>query len=229
MLAALVLGSLHGECDKSSAYLSNQMPRTISTKPDYSVRFWEKHGLRSPKRDIFALLRDRVCFRYETPPPDSRATVLELDFRDLPRRLAHSTNGLRCVVTSPPYLDTTNFEEDQWLRLWFLGGPPKPTYRRISRDDRYENPAFYWQFIADMWRVLGCTLALNADVVIRLGGKNLSSRSIVDGLMDTSTFARRKVKLISSYVSRIRGRQTEAFRPGSQGCRFEVDCHFRVH
>jgi len=32
MLAALVLGALHGESDKSSSYLSNQMPRTVSTR-----------------------------------------------------------------------------------------------------------------------------------------------------------------------------------------------------
>ena len=39
MLAGLVLGSLHGESERSPSYLSNQMPRTISTKPEYSVRF----------------------------------------------------------------------------------------------------------------------------------------------------------------------------------------------
>jgi len=33
MIAALTLGALHGESKKSSSYLSNQMPRTISTKP----------------------------------------------------------------------------------------------------------------------------------------------------------------------------------------------------
>src|SRR5258705_2335387 len=42
-----------------------------------------------------------------------------------------------CVITSPPYLDVTNFEEDQWLRLWFLGGPPYPTRHRLASDDRH--------------------------------------------------------------------------------------------
>ena len=44
MIAGLTLGALHGESEKSPSYLSNQMPRTISTKPAYSVRFWKKHG-----------------------------------------------------------------------------------------------------------------------------------------------------------------------------------------
>ena len=37
MIAALVLGSLHGESHRSSRYLSNRMPRTISTKPATSA------------------------------------------------------------------------------------------------------------------------------------------------------------------------------------------------
>ena len=48
MIAGLILGALHGETQKSSSYLSNQMPRTISTKPAYSVRFWQRHEL-SPR------------------------------------------------------------------------------------------------------------------------------------------------------------------------------------
>ena len=36
----------------------------------------------------------------------------------------------RCslLFTSPPYQGVTNYHEDQWLRLWLLGGPPKPQY-----------------------------------------------------------------------------------------------------
>ncbi len=37
-IAALCLGALHGESHRSPNYFSNRMPRTISTKPDYSVR-----------------------------------------------------------------------------------------------------------------------------------------------------------------------------------------------
>lgn len=54
MLAALILGALHGESNKSRSYLSNQMPRTISTKPEYSIRFWQKNGFKAPKRDVMS-------------------------------------------------------------------------------------------------------------------------------------------------------------------------------
>ena len=228
MLAGLVLGCLHGESNKSPSYLSNQMPRTISTKPEYSVRFWIKHRYRPPQRDVFDLLRKHLVFRYESEPPALKGLALESDFRDLPSRLRGLKKAPRLVVTSPPYLDTTNFEEDQWLRLWFLGGPPNPTYRTISKDDRHDNPDSYWCLIADLWRVLGKVLARRAHVVIRMGGKKLTPERIASGLTANSSFSGRKVELIHTEVSAIKKPQTASFRPGAPGGGYEVDCCFAV-
>ena len=152
MIAALVLGSLHGETEKSPSYLSNQMPRTISTKPDYSVRFWKERGYRPPERDAFQLMRKQLRFRYESDPPARTATVLMTDMRELPRIRLGLRKPIRCVITSPPYFDVTSFEEDQWLRLWFLGCAPRPTYGRISKDDRHTSTSKYWDLVSDMWR-----------------------------------------------------------------------------
>jgi len=228
MIAAIVLGALHGESEKSPSYLSNQMPRTISTKPKYSIQFWKKHGQKAPRRDVFRLVRNRLDYRYESPPPEDHGIVFQADMRELPRLCRGLPRQPRCVITSPPYLNVTNFEEDQWLRLWFLGSLPQPTYGRISRDDRHERPEAYWGMIADMWRVLGCLLGKSANVVIRLGGKDLDPERIVGCLTGTSALSGRKASLASHEVSAIKSRQTDAFRPGSQGCRFEVDCHFRL-
>ena len=155
MLAALVLGSLHGEMDKSHSYFSNQMPRTISTKPAYSLRFWKDRSLVPPDRDVFALLHQRARFRYESTPPEGTAVVIHGDMRELSWIKRHLPRPIRCAITSPPYFNVTNFEEDQWLRLWFLGGPPFPTRGRVSVDDRHSYETRYWQFIADMWRCPG--------------------------------------------------------------------------
>jgi hypothetical protein len=228
MIAALVLGSLHGESQKSKSYLSNQMPRTISTKPAYSVRFWKRHRMEAPERDVFELLRDRVTFRYESEPPAERCQVLRTDMRELPRVIDNLAGKVRCVITSPPYLDVTNFEEDQWLRLWFLGGAPKPTYRVVSKDDRHESPERYWDLIADVWRVLGQLLAKSAHVVIRIGGKNFDPAGMGKSLTATSVFSGRKATLVTSEVSEIRRRQTDSFRPGSKGCLSEADFHFQL-
>jgi hypothetical protein len=229
MIAALVLGSLHGESHRSPWYLSNQMPRTISTKPAYSVRFWKERGLLPPERDAFEVIRGRLAYRYESDPaPRGQVLVSQLDMRDLPR-LVGLPEKIKCVITSPPYLDVTNFEEDQWLRLWFLGNSPHPTYQRISQDDRHERPERYWGFIGDMWRSLGLVLARNANIVIRIGACGVAPERVVEMLSACTAFAKRKVTLVSHSVSELRRRQTDSFRPGSKGCRFEADCHYCMH
>ena len=228
MLAAIALGSLHGEMDKSNSYLSNQMPRTISTKPEYSVKFWAQHELVAPERNVFTLLRDRALFRYESDPPHGEARILHRDMRELPHCKTMSRNRVRCVITSPPYLDVTDFEEDQWLRLWFLGGPERPVRRRLSRDDRHTSGKSYWAFIADMWRSLGTSLGMNSDVVIRIGSLSMEPCDLRDALFASSVFAGRKTELITCEVSALRNRQTDTFRPGSRGCLVEVDCHIHL-
>jgi hypothetical protein len=146
--------------------------------------------------------------------------------RELHRvKLAHP---VKCVVTSPPYLDITNFEEDQWLRLWFLGGPPKPSPGRLSRDDRYERADLYWRLIADMWRTLGQVLDKNSHVVMRVGGRGLDPAQIVAGVQGTAVFSQRKVKLVGHEVSPMKNRQTHSFRPGKVGLAAEVDCILKV-
>ncbi len=228
MIAALVLGSLHGESERSSAFFSNQMPHTISTKPAYSVRFWKTHRLRPPKRDAFKLIASRVAFRYESEPPRGEAAVFQLDMRELARQIVYFPGPVRCAITSPPYFDVTSFEEDQWLRLWFLGSQPHPSYGKISRDDRCENSDRYWSLIADMWRMLGSILASRAHVVIRLGAVRIAPRQLVDALEGASVFCGRKVKFVGHEVSTLVKRQTDSFRPGSSGCKVEVDCQFAV-
>jgi hypothetical protein len=228
MLAALVLGALHGESVKSPSYLSNQMPRTISTKPDYSVRYWRRHGLTAPERDAFALLRNRIDYRYASPVPQGRGRVFRSDVRLLPHLDETIAGRVNAVITSPPYLDITNFEEDQWLRLWFLGGPAYPTRGRISSDDRHRTLDAYWSLIADTWRTFGQLLAQRAHVVMRLGFKSLPPDQIVEGVLGSSVVAQREVDLIQYHVSDIRRRQTDSFRPGSKGCLQEVDVHMVV-
>lgn len=225
MIAALVLGALHGDT-KSPRYLSNQMPRTISTKPGYSVRFWTAGKLSPPERDVFAVLRSATTFRYASTRPRRRAAVFLDDMRELPWRVP--AGKVQLVVTSPPYLNTTSFEEDQWLRLWFVGGPPRPTKGVVSRDDRLHTRDAYWQLIGDLWRTLGHIVAPGGHVVIRIAGSGLSSSDLCEGLEGTSCLSRRQAILRSTETSPILRRQTDAFRPGSIGLRTEVDCHFQL-
>ncbi len=58
--------------------------------------------------------------------------------RNLPRIIdSDARAAIRCAVTPPPYLNVTSLEEDQWLRLWFLGGPAHPKKGIMSSDERH--------------------------------------------------------------------------------------------
>ncbi|MBD3174177.1 MAG: DNA methylase [Armatimonadia bacterium] len=228
MIAALILGRLHGETKKSRHYLSAQMPRTISPKPEYALRFWKEHGYQAPERDVFSFLREQLEFRYASAPPPNKGRSMLTDVRCLPQAARAYSGQVTCAITSPPYLDTTRYEEDQWLRLWFLGGEPRPTYTRVSRDDRHANRERYWAFIGHMWQALGEMLAPKGYVVVRLGGRRLEPEDIVDGLTGSTQVCSRTVHLVEHEVSPIGTKQTHAFRPGSKGCAYEVDCVFRM-
>lgn len=227
MLAGLVLGALHGDV-ASGGYLSNQMPRTISTKPAYSLRYWAKQKQTPPDRDVFDIVRQWAEYRYNSELPAGESRVMQMDVRNLSKAEAAIPKGVRCVVTSPPYFDTTDFEEDQWLRLWFLGAGTKPKGSRGDSDDRHRREDRYWRFIADTWRSLGRVLAKDANVVVRIGGRKLRPDRIRTALIGTARFSGRKVKLVSWDVSKLKNRQTRSFRPDSDGIGVEVDCHFRV-
>lgn len=228
MVAAVALGALHGESDKSDRYLSNQMPHTISTKPDYSVRFWKRYRYKAPKRNAFELLRRQLQYRYESVQPKERAQILHTDMRNLPRYKSALEGPIRYVVTSPPYFDVTNYGEDQWLRLWFLGGPPSPIRQKFSKDDRHSAEEQYWTLLADMWRVLGQTMGHDSHIVIRLGATRIQPARLASGLEGVARVAGRHVKLASHKVSELVRRQTDSFRPGSTGCKVEIDCYFQM-
>lgn len=227
-IAALALAALHGESDRGKNYFSNQMPRTIATKPDYSIRFWHKRAQRAPHREVFEVLRRLLEFRYVTAPPSRAAFIAQSDMRKLPELCPISRGRVRLAITSPPYLDMTRYVEDQWLRLWFLGGEPRPVYRHHGQDDRRTNPREWWKFMDEAWAVIGAMVAPKGHVVFRLGGKNLPVRDIRDGLVAASRRSGRRCELRETQVSEIRRRQTPAFRPNSVGCLFEVDCHFQL-
>ena len=227
-IAALVLGSLHGEMDRSSSYFSNQMPRTISPKPAYAIRFWENRGLKAKQRNAFDVLRQRAAFRMRDGRPEGKATTILGDARIVSAVLPSHLSEISAVITSPPYLDVTSYEEDQWLRLWFLGGEPRPTYSKISKDDRHTSPRKYWRFLADVWQGVAPLLNDSATIVCRIGGKSLSVEELTSNLLATVRSALPTWTIYSQpVVSKIEGRQTESFRPGSVGCKFEVDIIFR--
>lgn len=179
------------------------------------------------KRDVFEILRARAKLRLSGQRPKLRAQVRLQDVRRAADAFPTLRHGIKAIITSPPYFNTTNTEEDQWLRLWFLGHEPRPTYGQITRDDRHSNKSAYWNFLTEAWAGIAPLLRPDAVLVCRLGAIGMNEEELTRGLMDSIRRTFPCASLIQPPVrTAIRNRQTEAFRPGSSGCLFEVDYLF---
>ena len=226
-VAAIVLGHLHGELNRSDYYLSNQMPHSISTKPTYSINYWKNHDLSPPERDVFNVLLNRTEFRLGDGVPSRRGTASRCDVRAVHRVFCRYIGTVDAIVTSPPYLDVTCFEEDQWLRLWFLGGPANPTYGRISRDDRHGSACRYWDFLAEAWRSLALLLKPKGHLVCRIGTGKEDPEELAENLIDSVRDAWPAAKLIGQpVITGTQKRQTTVLNAGAVGCRYEIDYAF---
>lgn len=227
-IAALALGALHGESHRSPNYLSNRMPRTISTKPDYSVAWWRSRELAPPNRDAFEILRRMAGYRYADPLPSLNGDVVLADARTAGKAFHRYRGMVNLVITSPPYLDITDYQEDQWLRLWFLGGTPRPVTRN-NKDDRHRNDLEYWTFLREVWAGMEQLLAPKATIVVRIGGRNAVRESIRDSLLDSLTdgLPHGRIRLLDDgLTTKISGGQLQSFNPKSKGIRVEHDFRF---
>ena len=211
-IAALSLGALHGESHRSPHYFSNRMPRTISTKPAYSVRWWREKGYTPPTRDVFSILRYMSDYRFQTPPPLLRGEIALSDSRKAAESFPHLLGQITDVITSPPYLDTTSYREDQWLRLWFLGSLAGNTFTRD--DGRHHSINKYKAFLAESWVGIAPLLGKEVRIVVRIGGRKLPKEEVLEILESSLKSAtQRSVRLQDGGVtSLVKHTQSNAFR-----------------
>jgi site-specific DNA-methyltransferase (adenine-specific) len=125
-LKGAVVGIMHGKgrSDRSTAYLSVDMPNTFSMSPNYVRGFVERNELRAPPVDVFSKFRERCQWLLRAGPLSKSppARVLAGDAARLPDVLAGSgVSTVGAIVSSPPYLGILRYGAFNWIRLWFLG------------------------------------------------------------------------------------------------------------
>ena len=211
-IAVLSLAALHGESHRSPNYFSNRMPRTISTKPAYSVRWWREKGYEPPPRDVFSILRYMNDYRFRTAPPTRRGEVALSDARRAGDSFPHLARQVTDIITSPPYLNTTNYHEDQWLRLWLLGGGA--TANQLPGDGRHHSFEKYCAFLVEAWAGVAPLLAAQARIVVRIGGRKLTKKKLLDALITVlENGTKRNVRVVDRGVSStVKHTQANAFR-----------------
>lgn len=227
-IAALSLGALHGESHRSPNYFSNRMPRTISTNPAYSVRWWRDNGYAAPVRDVFPILRNMSHYRFASAPPAFRGEIALSDARKAAERFPHLVGQITDVITSPPYLNTTSYREDQWLRLWFLG---EDAEKPVRDDGRHHSVKKYREFLEESWAGVTPLLADEVRIVVRIGGRKLPKEDafeFLDSALKRAT--QRSVQIQDEGVSSlVRNTQANAFLGSKPSPTFEHDFCFLLH
>lgn len=166
-LRAVTLGILHGPVMKTQpSYLSNQMPRTFATKPDYSVKYWTERSLKPGYVDLAELIKRKTQYIFNDQLPKKVSGKIVLgDSRTINNVFEKKFDW---VITSPPYYGMSTYEQDQWLRNWFLGGSEKVEYSTKGQLKHYSENAFT-KDLAKVWSNAAKKSKPNAKLIIRFG------------------------------------------------------------
>lgn len=171
ILRAAALGCLHGPLtlDKSSpSYFSNQMPRTFSSKPAYSIQFWKENALRAPNVSVIDVLRKKLE-RISDLDSVSPASHWHVKCRDARKVQSFDlSDKASVIITSPPYYGMQTYEQDQWLRLWFLGGPEEIDYDN-DRQIRHSGREDFTEDLAKVWINIRKHASKSAHLYVRFG------------------------------------------------------------
>jgi hypothetical protein len=73
------------------------------------------------------------------------------------------------VVTSPPYYGMRTYIADQWLRTWFLGGPPEVPYGTHGQIARQPNQEAFIRALATVWATTARRCHRGTRLAIRFG------------------------------------------------------------
>lgn len=172
LLRAAMLGCLHGPTSKQAdtqAYFSNQMPRTFSSKPGYSVRYWTERGLVAPDVALLPVLQRKLLRLVESEPPEGvvHSHAVLGDSR-LAASLPSAARDFSVVVTSPPYYGMRTYVEDQWLRNWFLGGPDHVEYGQ-SKQLEHSGQDIFAKSLGAVWKNMARTRSSELNMYVRFG------------------------------------------------------------
>lgn len=186
-LRGIVLGALHGPLQKTiRSYFSNQCPRTYAPKPAYATKYWRKRGLVPPRVEALEVIGRRAR-RYYRTLPDGPGKVRLGDSR-IHRVLVPDDDGTRFswVITSPPYYGMRTYIPDQWLRNWFLGGPPRADYTNENQIV-HSSPEEFARDLSRVWENAARVCLPHAKLIVRFGG-------IADRQVDCLALAKKTIR-----------------------------------
>lgn len=126
LIIAVCLGMLHANHSSSGATagFSISMPNAFAMSPGYVRGYIAEHGLVRPDVDVFTMVEDKLGRLGLPDEPIDAGRAWAQDATSLPPK-ALRDRPADLVLTSPPYLQVIQYGKYNWVRLWFLGAPPK--------------------------------------------------------------------------------------------------------
>jgi DNA methylase len=222
-IIAIALGALHGPLGRhAQSYLSNQSPRTYAPKPAYALRYWKARDLRPPRVNVVDVLRIRAD-RFYSHQRVASGVVVHGDSRD-PDTFGRIRRRVQWVITSPPYYGMRTYGPDQWLRDWFLGGPPEATYKGGDAQVSHKSPNDFVEDLRKVWENVAAQAEPGARLVIRFGGigdRPVDHRELVTDSLSGTTW--RITTVVPAGTAEGGRRQATSFLRDSQSPRLEYD------
>ena len=173
-LMAFLVNHLHGHLGKS---LSNQMQPVKSCGMEYAIKWWKEKQLTTPpKIDYLSYLIKRISWRYEKGFPRYKKSFVYLnDNRIVLKRKNLKKYNFKLLLTSPPYYNVTDYFQDQWLRLWLLGGK-----NRLSSGEKFQSKEKYYKLLYEVFSKSKILLDPEAILYIRTDKRDFTKNTTID-------------------------------------------------
>jgi hypothetical protein len=131
------------------------------------------------------------------------------------------------VITSPPYYGMRTYLPDQWLRMWFLGGPDHVSYEYPASQLEHTGAQHFAGQLALVWRNMRRVAGASTRMVIRFGGIHDRAVAPMDILRESLSMSGWRITtarpLPDADTGRRQVRQFQA-RPKKSVIEYDVYC-----
>lgn len=188
---SMLLLYAHGNRENA---LSNQMRQTKAMSPAYAIRWWDEHGLKPPTIDPIDFLESRIGWRYRHGTAAFEdVTVLNGDSASVLPNAPLGDRRWSLLLTSPPYMKIANYHYDQWIRLWLLGGVPRPVVNGGENQSWFANSQKYRGMLKTVFGELAKSARRNAVVYVRTDARKETKSITIDVLREV--FPKKKLSV----------------------------------
>ena len=165
--------ALHAQDKLSVSGLSNKLPPTIACSPSYAVRWWTARGMtRPPSTNPIESLTNKIRRRYQYGTPDLQGgQAHEGDSSEVLTDVEKL--GASLLITSPPYIDVSDYWNDHWIRLWLLGYSAGKDWSRAAKFSGQDN---YRSLLYRVFKETKSHLTDEATVLVRSDTRKHTSK-----------------------------------------------------